>query len=121
MLILNFNRPPCSYFWFLAKAISLKVVHRLNIYQNTKYRDPTLSSAKFSIHLRSLNVRHFGMIAATELKIMASWSNSLAGQGIYCPAKALLEPLKKDFAEYSRVGLLIYFSYIVSGKCLSTF
>jgi hypothetical protein len=33
---------------------------------------------KFCIHLRSLNVRHFGMVEGTELKSMASMSRSMA-------------------------------------------
>jgi hypothetical protein len=33
---------------------------------------------KFYIHLKSLNVRHFGMVAATTLQIMASRSPSMA-------------------------------------------
>jgi hypothetical protein len=33
---------------------------------------------KFCIHLNSLNVRHFGMLAATEFKSMASSSSSMA-------------------------------------------
>jgi hypothetical protein len=33
---------------------------------------------KFCIHLKSLNVRHFGMVAATALKTMASRSPSTA-------------------------------------------
>jgi hypothetical protein len=33
---------------------------------------------KFCIHLRSLNVRHFGMVEGTELKSMASRSPSMA-------------------------------------------
>jgi hypothetical protein len=33
---------------------------------------------KSCIHLRCLNVRHFGMIAATELKIMSPRSSSMA-------------------------------------------
>jgi hypothetical protein len=33
---------------------------------------------KFCIHLKSLNVRRFGMVAATALKIMASRSPSMS-------------------------------------------
>jgi hypothetical protein len=69
MLILTFNRLPCSYFWFFAKAVLLRVVHPLKIYQNTQFRGPKL---KFYINLKSFNVRHFGMVAATSLNIMAS-------------------------------------------------
>jgi hypothetical protein len=57
MSALNINRPPRSYlFSFFAKML-LKVVH---------------------YHLRSLNVRNFGTVAATELEIMASRSPSMA-------------------------------------------
>jgi hypothetical protein len=33
---------------------------------------------RFYIHLRSLNARHFGVVAATALKIMASRSSLMA-------------------------------------------
>jgi hypothetical protein len=33
---------------------------------------------KFCIHLKSLNICHFGMVAATALKIIASRSSSMA-------------------------------------------
>jgi hypothetical protein len=38
---------------------------------------------KFYIHLRSLNIRHFGMVEATRLKILASRPPSRA----WCPAE----------------------------------
>jgi hypothetical protein len=41
MLILNFNRPPCSHFSFFAEVVSLKVVHHMKIYQNTEFHGPT--------------------------------------------------------------------------------
>jgi hypothetical protein len=77
--ILTFKRQPCSYFLFLTKIVWLKVVHPLKIYQYTKFDGPTLTGASFaSIHLRSLNVHHFGMVEATELKSTASKSPSMA-------------------------------------------
>jgi len=48
MLILKFNRPPCSYFSFFAKMVLLKVVHPLKIYQNTKFHGPTLTGTSFA-------------------------------------------------------------------------
>jgi hypothetical protein len=48
MLILNFNHPPCSYFWFFTKVVSLRVVHSLKFYQNTKFHGPTLTDASFA-------------------------------------------------------------------------
>jgi hypothetical protein len=46
--ILTFNLPPCSYFLFLTKMVSLKVVHPLKVYQYTKYHVPTLTGASFT-------------------------------------------------------------------------
>jgi hypothetical protein len=48
MLILNFNRPPCSQFSFFAKEVSLKVVHPLKICHNTKFHGPTLTGDSFT-------------------------------------------------------------------------
>jgi hypothetical protein len=47
MLILNVNLLLCSHFSLFAKAVSLKVVHPLKIYQTTKFHDPTLTGASF--------------------------------------------------------------------------
>jgi hypothetical protein len=47
-LILNFNRPPCSHFSFFAKAVLLKVVNPLRIYQNAKCHCPTFTGASFT-------------------------------------------------------------------------
>jgi hypothetical protein len=38
---MNLNRPPCSYFLFLAKVVLLKVVRPLKIYQLTKVMVPS--------------------------------------------------------------------------------
>jgi hypothetical protein len=57
--------------------VLLKVVHPLKIYQETKFHGPTLTGASFE-SLRSLNVRHFGMVEATGLKNTASRSFSMA-------------------------------------------
>jgi hypothetical protein len=48
LLILNFNLPPCSHASFSAKVVSVKVVHPLKIYQNTKFHGPTLTGASFT-------------------------------------------------------------------------
>jgi hypothetical protein len=69
MLILNISLPPRSYFSFFTKMVLLKVVHPLKIYLNAKLHGPAFEWCKFSIHLRSLNVSHFGMVAATALKL----------------------------------------------------
>jgi hypothetical protein len=37
MSVSNFNRPQCSYFWFFANMVLLKVVHPLRVYQNTDF------------------------------------------------------------------------------------
>jgi hypothetical protein len=68
---MNFNiqLAPCSYFLFLTKMVSLKVVHPLKIYQYTKPSCSHVDWCKFCIHLRSLNVRHSGTVEGTGLKI----------------------------------------------------
>jgi hypothetical protein len=48
ILILSFNHLLCSHFSFLAKVVSLKVVHPLKIYQNTTFHCPSLNGASFS-------------------------------------------------------------------------
>jgi hypothetical protein len=63
-------------FLFFRKSDVLIIVHPLNIYHYTTSYGPTLTGAKFYIHLRSLNV-HFGMVEATVLKIIASRSPSI--------------------------------------------
>jgi hypothetical protein len=57
--------------------VLLKVVHPLNIHHSTTFHGPTLTVASFS-HIRSLNIRHFGMLEATGLKSVASRSPSMA-------------------------------------------
>jgi hypothetical protein len=44
----TFKRPPCSYFLFLTKMVSLKVVHSLKGYHYTKSHGPTLTGASFA-------------------------------------------------------------------------
>jgi hypothetical protein len=58
-------------FVFLAflKVVSLKAVHPLNIFQDTQFHDPPLTGASFASNLRSSNVRHFGMVSATAVKL----------------------------------------------------
>jgi hypothetical protein len=53
---LSLNRPPCSYFWFLERVMSLNILHPLKIYQHTKFHSPMLT--RESLHLRSLNICH---------------------------------------------------------------
>jgi hypothetical protein len=52
---------------FTSSAL-LKVVHPLKIYQYTKLHGPRLTGAS-CVHLINWNVRHFGIVDATELKI----------------------------------------------------
>jgi hypothetical protein len=58
-------------------VVSLEVVHPLKIYQNTKFHGLALTGASFT-STSSLNVGHFGMVAAMALKIMALRSPSMA-------------------------------------------
>jgi hypothetical protein len=74
MLILNFNHPLYSYFSFLAKAVLLKVVSPLKIYQCTEFDGPTLTGENF-VKFENLP---FGMVAAMTIKILASSSLSMA-------------------------------------------
>jgi hypothetical protein len=60
----KYQIPPCSYISFFVKVASLQVVHPLKIYE--------YKISWFCISLRSLNVHHFGIVAATVLKIIAS-------------------------------------------------
>jgi hypothetical protein len=46
--ISTFNRPPFSYFWFLIEVVLLKIAHPLKIYQNIKFRGPTLTGESFA-------------------------------------------------------------------------
>jgi hypothetical protein len=68
---MNFKFQPPSTFIFLVlhKTFSLKAVYPLNIYDHAKLHDPKLAGSNFCIHLRSLNVLHFGMAKATRLKL----------------------------------------------------
>jgi hypothetical protein len=65
-------------FFVYCKSGLSKVAHPLKLYQNTKFRGPTLTGANFCIHLKSLNIHHFGMVAALTLKTMSSVSSSMA-------------------------------------------
>jgi hypothetical protein len=74
MLILNFNWPPCSHFSFFAKVISLTCSSSEDISEyNISWS--YIDWCKVYIHLRSLNVHHFGMVAAMALKIVVSRSS----------------------------------------------
>jgi hypothetical protein len=78
---MNFNIQLAAmfvFFVFLTKMILLKVVHPVKIYQYTKFHVATLTGASFANHLRSLNVRHLGMVEGTGLKSTASRSPSMA-------------------------------------------
>jgi len=48
--------------FFVSSKSGLKVVHPLKIYQN-KISWPYVDWCKLYIHLKSLSVRHFGMLA----------------------------------------------------------
>jgi hypothetical protein len=51
------------------KEVRLKAVHPLNIFQDTQFHDPALTGASFASNFKSSNVRHFGMVSATALKL----------------------------------------------------
>jgi hypothetical protein len=66
----NFGKQPIKIvFLFFAIMVLSKVVYILKISQHTKFHDTTLTGAKFCIHLKSLNVRHFGMDKTMGLKL----------------------------------------------------
>jgi hypothetical protein len=73
---MTFNIQPLSTFVLLVFHENgiIRSFHPLKIYQNTKFMVPR----NFFVHLRSLNVRHFGMVEATGLETMASRSPSVA-------------------------------------------
>jgi hypothetical protein len=64
----KFKPPSTSVFLVSQKMVLLKVVLPLNIYRNTKVQS-RIDWCKFCIHLRSLNVRHFGMVEAMGLEV----------------------------------------------------
>jgi hypothetical protein len=68
--ILNFNRPTCSYFSFFSRESDLiKSCSSPENLSECKIAWLYVDWYKFFTHLRSLNVRHFGMVAATVLKL----------------------------------------------------
>jgi hypothetical protein len=71
---LTFNRPPCSY--FLYKCCLIRSCFYFQYLLAYKIIRSHVDSCKFSIHLRSLSFRHFGMVEATRLKSMARSSSS---------------------------------------------
>jgi hypothetical protein len=75
--ILTFNWPPCSFFFFDKNNLfkSCSSFEDLSVY---KIPWSHFDWCKFCIHLRSLNVRQFGMVEGTRLKSMASRSPSMA-------------------------------------------
>jgi hypothetical protein len=48
--------------------VLLETVQPLKIYEHTKFHGPHVEWYKFFIHLRSLNLRHLGMVDVTEIK-----------------------------------------------------
>jgi hypothetical protein len=56
------------FVFFGQKMVLLKAFHPLKIYQNTKFNGPKLTGESFCVHLRSSNVRNFGMVEARVLK-----------------------------------------------------
>jgi hypothetical protein len=65
---------------------------------------------KFYIHLNSLNVRHFGVVAATTLKIMASRSPSMAWPSYWIPKNLpVVSEVDKGTDRDRMVILLAYF------------
>jgi hypothetical protein len=63
------------YFEYLIKITFLKAVHRLNVYQYTKLRCPTLTGARCAF---TSVVRHLRMVEAMGLNIMAARSPSMS-------------------------------------------
>jgi hypothetical protein len=72
---ITFNRPPLSYF-FLKNSLSRGCSSFEDMSAN-KMSWSHVDWCKFCIHLRSLNIRHFGLFEATGLKIMALRSPSM--------------------------------------------
>jgi hypothetical protein len=68
LIILNINRPPCSYFPLFAKNVLIKSCSSSEDLSGYKMSWSYVDCCKFRIHLRSLNVHHFEMVAATSLK-----------------------------------------------------
>jgi hypothetical protein len=68
-LILKFNRPPCSNLSFFAKSVLIKSCSSSEYLSEYKISWSYVDWCKFYIHLKSLNVRHFGMVATTALKL----------------------------------------------------
>jgi hypothetical protein len=67
--ILTFNWPPCSYFFVFDKNGLIKSCSSsedLSVFKISCYH---VDWCKFCIHLRSLKVRHFGMVEGTGLKV----------------------------------------------------
>jgi hypothetical protein len=64
--------------WFFPKVVNLNVVHPLKIYQVTIVHASMLTAASFAFSSERLNVRHFEMVEASELKVTASRSSSVA-------------------------------------------
>jgi hypothetical protein len=62
--------------WFFPKVVNLNVVHPLKICQVTNA--PMLTAASFVFSSERFNVRHFEMVEASELKVTASRSSSVA-------------------------------------------
>jgi hypothetical protein len=67
--ILNFNRPPLSYFCFLQKYIVIKNCPSSKGLSEYKIPWPVVDWCKFGIHFSSLNLCRFGMVEGTRLKI----------------------------------------------------
>jgi hypothetical protein len=76
--ILTFKWPPCSYFLFFDKNGLIKSCSSFEDLSVFKISWSHVDWWKFCIHLRSLNVRHFGMVEGTGLKSTASRSPSMA-------------------------------------------
>jgi hypothetical protein len=76
--ILTFKRPPCSYFLFFDKNDLIKSCSSFEELSVYKISWSHVDWCKFCIHLRSLNVRHFGIVEGMGLMSKASRSPSMA-------------------------------------------
>jgi hypothetical protein len=76
--ILTFKRPPYSYFFVFDKNGRIKSCSSFEDLSVYKISYSHVDCCKFCIHLRSLNIRHFGMVEVTGLERTASRLPSMA-------------------------------------------
>jgi hypothetical protein len=78
MFIFKLNRRHVPIFFVFRKSDLMKSCSFSEDLSEYKISLLYVDWYKFHSHRKSLNVRHFGMVSATELKIMASRSSSMA-------------------------------------------